>query len=212
MRSDPTRLLGIALVLIAVATEAASGQPAVSGSVRNGGTPVGNAAIYLIPLDDDEPSPEGPTATIDQVHLTFQPNVVVVTPGTEVSFLNSDGVLHNVFGPGLDGRDEFDLGTYDIDERRSRVFRQGGLHIVLCHIHPEMAAYVIVAPTRFKGLSDAAGEFAIEGVPPGRYRLHAWHARHWRDEVTRDVSVSEEGVRDLVITLGRQGPPRGRSR
>lgn len=203
MQSSVGRPLFLAVLALALSVKFGVGQSvAVSGSARNGGLPIGNAAIFLVPLSDTLSVSSDEPTTIDQVHLTFVPNVAVVTPGTEVVFVNSDGVLHNVFGPGFGGQDDFDLGTYDREERRGHRFQGEGLHIVLCHIHPEMAAYVIVASTVLRTLSDSNGDFVIEGVMPGRYRVHAWHARHWRDEVIQELTVSSEGVDGLVLTLG----------
>ena len=197
----------LALFTALVAVQGADCQTSVRGVVRNGGAPIGEAAIYLVPLDAPAPVPPEQPRTIDQVHLNFVPRVFVIAPGTEVSFLNSDGVLHNVFGPGLGGVDAFDLGTYDRNESRSWVFAQEGLHVVLCHIHPEMAAYIIVAPTRYKALTAVDGTFRIESVPEGRYRLHAWHVRHWRNEYSEEITVRAGADTDLLITLGRSTDP-----
>lgn len=184
---------------------AALAQTTVSGTVHNGGRGMPDAAVYLVPLGDTTPVEAGPATTIDQIHLSFSPRTLVIAPGTEVSFLNSDQVLHNVFGPGLGGMDAFDLGTYPQGAHRSYAFEQAGLHIVLCHIHPEMAAYVIVAPTRHSALTAVDGSFDLVDVRPGRYRLHAWHPRHWRREYTEDVVIPSGGLTDVSITLGRSG-------
>ena len=191
-------LSGLLMVVDGVAAQTAS----VSGSVRDGGIPLVNAAIYLVPLTDTDPVPPESRVSIDQAHLRFVPSVVVVPPGTEVSFMNSDDVPHNVFGPGGAVGHKFDLGTYERTGSKIEIFQKEGVHIVLCHIHPEMAAYVIVAPTPYKGVTAADGTWSIADVPPGHYRLHAWHSRWWRDEFTQDVVVAESGLSGLVVTLG----------
>jgi len=208
VRSEVGVVLAVALALVLRTPSEGVAQSVVSGTVRNGGSAMAAAAVFLVPLDlAVEPvQPPQERITIDQVHLTFVPNVLVVVPGTEVSFLNSDGVLHNVFAPRLSDTPEFDLGTYAREARRSWVFESPGVHIILCHIHPEMAAYVLVVPTHLHALTGADGTFEIEGVRPGRYRLHAWHARHWRDERSTEVVVTENGLSGLAITLGATAP------
>ena len=161
MRGD-ARSAGLAVLLLCCAAPGLGGQSVVSGVVRSGGGVVGGAAVYLVALGEAGAPIVGGSTTIDQVHLSFVPNVAVVPPGTEVSFLNSDDVLHNVFGPGLSGVDGFDLGTYPRNDSRSWVFEQEGLHIVLCHIHPEMAAFIIVAGTQHRAYTASDGSFAIE--------------------------------------------------
>ena len=170
MRSDHARPLGAILLAATVAWCGDVQAQAVTGRVVNGGRGLEAAAVYLIPLDRaaSERGPED-SVVVDQVHLTFTPGVSIVAPGTEVSFLNSDDVLHNVFGPARGGREGFDLGTYARGERRSQVFDDEGLNVVLCHVHPEMAMYVIVADTPYRALSEADGSFRIDGLGRGLY-------------------------------------------
>jgi plastocyanin len=174
----------------------------VQGAVVNGGTPLSEAAVYLEALDQpSEPQAPDQNATIDQIHLRFVPSVVVVPPGTEVRFLNSDPLPHNVFGPG--GRvDEFDLGTYPQGLFQVHRFDEEGVHMVLCHIHPQMVAYVVVANALHRATTSADGLFSMDGVPPGRYRLHAWHPRRPRESFQTDIVVESTGVSGLRITLG----------
>lgn len=177
----------------------------VSGTARNGGAAIREAAIWLEPLDGNIAVSPDPVITIDQAHLRFVPSVVVTRPGTEVSFENSDDVLHNVFGPGGAVGHDFDLGTYDRGESRSEIFQVEGVHIVLCHIHPEMVAFVLVVDTPYSAISGADGTWSIEGVPPGRYRLHAWQSRRWRDELTGEIVVPAGGASGIQVTLGSNG-------
>jgi hypothetical protein len=59
-----------------------------------------------------------------------------------------------------------------------------------------------VMPSRFFSVADARGNFRIENIPPGTYRLKAWHER-LPARVT-EVTVPETGeVKvDFVLSLG----------
>ena len=176
----------------------------VAGSVVNGGVPLSEAAVYLIPLDREaQPQPPLQDAVIDQVHLRFVPKVLVVPPGTEVRFVNSDPLPHNVFGPGRRPL-QFDLGTYPQGSFQFHRFDEEGVHVVLCHIHPEMAAYVVVADAEHRGTTSGDGRFSLDGVQPGRYRLHVWHPRRPREFSETDIEVGNDGMTGLRITLGRR--------
>jgi len=162
-----------------------------------------DAAITLERLDRAGP-PAAPLegVVIDQIHLSFLPRVAVVTPGTQIRFLNSDPLPHNVFGP--DGRREsFDLGTYPEGDWAVHTFLAEGVHVVLCHIHPEMAAYVLVSSAPFRAVSDAQGGFAMDGVPPGRYRLRAWHPRRSGSTGEMLVTVMAQDVVNLRLVVTR---------
>jgi plastocyanin len=183
---------------------ALAGQPAeVSGMVLGSGLPLAEAAVYLLPLGSGG-SPAGPlTGTvIDQRHLRFLPTMTVVTPGTEVRFLNSDPLPHNVFGPG-GGVTPFDLGTYPEGSFETHRFTEEGVHVILCHIHPEMVTYVVVSAAPYRAVSRDDGTFRMAGVAPGRYRVRAWHPRYRRLAADQVMEVGPGGIADLRITLNR---------
>ncbi len=115
--------------------------------------------------------------TIDQKGLMFVPHIMAVAQGTTVEFLNSDSVAHNVFWPSISGNKKLghNLGTWPKGQRQSFKFDNPGVVSLLCNVHPEMAAYVIVSPTPFFAETNAAGEFKIENVPDGAYTVTAWH-------------------------------------
>lgn len=149
-------------------------QGAVDGVVLMDGRPAEGVVVYLDPESDAwKPAAESDETVIDQSGLRFLPPVVVGRPGLNVEFLNSDPILHNVFSPGWSG-EAFDLGTYPSDTSRSHTFTEPGPHVILCHVHPEMVAYVVVVTTPYHAVTDAEGRFRIPAVPPGSYRLNVW--------------------------------------
>jgi len=153
----------------------------VSGVVRLANEPVTGSVVLLVPL---EPAPAGAppeTVLIDQRDLRFVPRVVVVEPGASVRFANSDPLLHNVFSPRGPGPG-FDLGTYPVGQERTRVFDVAGTHVILCHIHPEMVAYIVVAPTRHRAVLGEEGTFELRNVPAARYTVTVLRAGRVRYE------------------------------
>lgn len=207
-RSTPTAL-ACALALAAPFGRAASQQSltVVEGTVV---TPRGEAAadavVALVPLGVSGPLAVPEFVVVDQVALRFVPRVVAIAPGTAVVFPNSDGVMHNVFSPLSIGAG-FDLGTYQAGERRAHVFAESGSHVVLCHVHPEMLAYVVVVPTPYRAVADEHGRYRIDGVPHGSYRLHVWHRRGQLPQDT--IVVSRAGRMGLDLQLVA---PSGRGR
>jgi hypothetical protein len=138
---------------------------------------------------------------LDQRNLHFVPHTLVVLPGQEITFRNSDPLLHNVFSPDVQG-EKFNLGTYPAGESRSHTFQRVGAHVILCHIHPEMAAYVFVTETRYHAVVDEMGRFRIDSIPPGDYTLHAWHPRAIAyEQLTR---IRAKNTLQLEIQLQRR--------
>jgi plastocyanin len=113
---------------------------------------------------------------MDQKKLTFIPHILPVLKGTTVDFLNSDSVGHNVYWPSVGGSKKLanNLGTWPQGVKKSFTFQDVGAVPLLCNVHPEMSAYIFVAPTPYYAVTNAQGEYVIKDVPPGKYTLKAW--------------------------------------
>jgi plastocyanin len=122
------------------------------------------------------PAPEK-HVVVDQKGLMFMPHIIAIQQGTTVDFLNSDTVAHNVFWISISGNKKLghNLGTWPKGEKKSFKFDNAGVAPLLCNVHPEMAAYVVISPTPYFSESDASGNYKISGVPDGSYSVVAWH-------------------------------------
>jgi plastocyanin len=196
-----TRPVLVAAAVAAVVPSAVTAQASVEGDVRWGGRPAPEAAVWLVPAEGTNFPPPSDRAVIDQSHLRFVPRVLPVQVGTIVEFPNSDPIMHNVFSPERRGAG-FDLGTYAPGEQRSFTFGDIGVYVVLCHVHPEMVAWVIVVPTPYIGVTGRDGEFRIEGVPPGSYRMRTWYRRAEIGEEMLEIGADQDRV--LVHISGPQ--------
>lgn len=180
----------------------------VHGEVSAPAASISGVVVYLVPVVRRAAVPLAPlTAEMDQRDMRFVPQVIAITPGSTVHFPNSDPIMHNVFSPGQ-RTGGFDLGTYPQSERRSFTFREEGAHVILCHVHPEMVAYVVVIASAHRTVVDAAGRFRLEGVAPGTYRLRTWHRRLRTVEHLVSVAASGNVRVDLSLVYGTPTPPR----
>lgn len=132
-------------------------------------------------------------AVMDQRHETFVPHVLAVTMGTTVDFPNSDRIYHNVFS--LSKPHPFDLGRYAVGHSKSVRFDRPGIVRVFCDIHSHMNAFILVFSHRFFSVTDAAGRYRIEGVPPGAYDVIAWNEGTLSPP--RSVVVTAGGATDV---------------
>ena len=162
---------------------------------------LGDAVIYL------EGSGEGAAARPATVEVAinnklYVPHVLVVPVGSTVKFPNRDPFNHNVFSPSEPN--QFDLGLYGRNEAKSWTFARPGLARIYCNVHPRMVSYVMVAANRFFTQPGTDGSFALDSVPPGRYRLHVWHERV-AVEVVEDLTVTAAGATDVQVALNARG-------
>ncbi|MFQ5662642.1 MAG: hypothetical protein ACE5HL_02275 [Terriglobia bacterium] len=114
----------------------------------------------------------GERAKMDQQNKVFIPYVLPVVKGTTVEFHNSDSLQHNVFGVGAD---EFDLGNWTKGIVREHTFNKPGEVVILCNVHPEMEAYVLVLENPYFARPDSNGQFRIADVPAGEYVIKTWY-------------------------------------
>jgi len=136
------------------------------------------------------------TVPMEQRGLVFVPRVLPIQKGTTVEFSNFDTVSHNVFTP--DG-DKYDLGTWAKGEIRTKKFETSGVFRQLCHLHSEMAAFVVVVDTKYFAKSDKKGAFKIPSLPPGSYTLGIWHEKLGAKDVTVKVEAGKPTTIDIKL-------------
>lgn len=171
-----------------------------------------SAVIWLNPLDPasevrNVASGAAPSRfRLVQKNKRFIPHILVVPVGAVVNFPNDDPFFHNVFSL-FDGK-RFDLGLYEAGTTRAVNFNAPGVCYIFCNIHPEMSAVVIVTKASYYAISSAAGDFAIDNVPPGRYQLNIWHERCLPETLksqSREVDISASSLNLGEIRLARSG-------
>jgi plastocyanin len=175
----------------------------------NGGTISGtievrrlrNARDVLVYLENVEGKFEPPqeNPVIDQKDLTFIPHVLPVLAGTTVLFTNNDKVKHNVFSPSKCCK--FNLGTYDAGVVREVTFDTPGVTNVLCNVHTEMSAFIIILQNPYFAITDPDGKFSIKSIPPGTYKIKTWHEKLREKE--QDVTVVEGEIITIDFKLSR---------
>ena len=136
---------------------------------------------------------------IQQIDREFSPDLAVIPVGTTISFPNMDPIFHDVYS--LSKTKSFDLGAYDKGQTRRVTFTKPGIIEVYCHLHPNMAATIMVMANRYYARPDRDGHYRIPDVPPGHYTLVAWHktAGFFRKSV--DVGSGQSMTADFLIPV-----------
>ncbi len=148
--------------------------------------PTENVVVILTRAQLEMPEPTGIPVVLDQRNLRFLPHVLPILRGTTVVFPNSDPIRHNVFS--ASEAQMFNLGTYSSGIKRTVTFEKPGVVELLCNVHPEMSAYILVLGTPYFSSTDGRGFFHLDDVDPGDYSLSFW-CEH-RGFISRRVSVN----------------------
>ncbi len=163
-----------------------------------------NTVVYIDKIPDKTFTPLEKKVVMDQKKMKFIPHILPVLVGTTVDFLNNDEVLHNIFTPDKVA-DKFNLGTYPKGVVKSHTFDKPGVSVMLCNVHPEMEAWVIILETQYFGVVKKDGSYTIPDVPGGDYTVKVWNKRKKMKAVDNPfaVSVPDEGSVNLDITMKR---------
>jgi len=187
----------VLILAILVGLALASSAGTISGQVSG---VAGQSVVYVDTISGKTFPAPAQHPVIDQKGLVFQPHVTAVQVGTTVDFLNSDSVAHNVFWTSIGGNKKLNhnLGTWPKGDRKSFKFDTPGAVPILCNVHPEMSAYLVVVPTPYFATSDQAGNYKIENVPDGSYTVIAWH--EGAKNQSKPVSVSSDTKADFTLS------------
>ena len=187
-RSATAKCLTI-LLLLAAAPAATWALDLVVAVVDRDGKPVAEAVVTAA----DSGSARGPrapgSAVMDQQHLQFVPQVLVIATGTKVEFPNNDAVSHQVYS--FSPAKRFQLPLYKGATNPPIVFDKAGLVVLGCNIHDSMVGYIDVTDAPFFGKTDGNGSVVLTDMTPGNYQLVIWGPRiaDPAASLTRNVSV-----------------------
>jgi plastocyanin len=142
-----------------------------------------------------------------QHDLQFDPFVLIVPVGAQVSFPNMDSVRHHVYS--FSPVHPFELKLYGRDETRVVKFDKPGVVALGCNIHDNMVAFIVVVDTPYAAKTDAAGQAVIHGAPAGPVAVHVWHPylRAPGNAVVVSAVAPRDGVARVAITAELRSPP-----
>jgi hypothetical protein len=81
-------------------------------------------------------------------------------------------------------------------------FTKPGMVSVRDAEHPWTRAYLAVFDHPYFAVTGNGGTFTIDGVPPGKYKLNAWHER--TGVSVQDVDVAANGATNVAVVLSGQ--------
>lgn len=136
---------------------------------------------------------------LDQKQCSFTPRVILVPAGGTVEFLNSDRLLHNLHSASKNNP------TFNRTQPKGRAipitFAKPEIVRIGCDLHGWMRSWVVVIEHPFYAVTGAAGEFALNNVPPGQYTLSVW--QETLGTLTKDITVGDTDA-TIVIEMGRR--------
>jgi plastocyanin len=188
--APPSASAGSSGPTTAVTTRAA-GSDRVDGVVHASGT----AVVVLEPKTARSFPPQIETPVMDQVGLSFGPELLLVRTGEPVEFRNDDDTLHNVHVTHEETRTPAFNVAIPTGGAYRYTFERDGFYRVGCDIHPAMAASVFAAATPYTTIAASDGSFSFSDVPPGAWTVTVYTGGQ---QLRKDVEV-KGGVTEVTI-------------
>ncbi len=111
--------------------------------------------------------------TIRQKNCGFEPRMLVMPNGSELTVYNDDPIAHNVNTGQFNQMQPGGAAPIKKEIRSRRPIR------VTCNIHNWMEGWIYPAQSPYYAVSDQDGSFSfpisMAETPPGKYRVTAWH-------------------------------------
>jgi plastocyanin len=224
------RLACVVVVLVAGLVNGAEPTGSIAGVVRYTGevpkakqvmTDTGPVEVREIDVDPQskglrhvfivvENAPEQPAvkdarpALIDQRSMTFLPRVVAVQHGQKVRFENNDHFNHSIQANSTTAKNQLNvIATPGMPVEVEFVPQKLPVQIG-CSMHFWMRAWVYVVKHPWFAVSDAAGSFRIDNLPPGKYTLLLRHQDRAHEE-RREVVVEAGKTTDIKVSWDKLG-------
>ena len=167
------------------------------------GSGVKNVVVYVDNPSRPVGTPVGEKERLLENHgCRFAPRILAMRLGEKLVVKNSDLKLHIVHSY-AEKRTVFNLSLPFRGQKLEVTHRikEAGLLQVNCDTHGWMRAYIHVFGHPFFAVTDERGSFAIADIPPGRYRVKAWHEE--AGVRSAEVLVAGEGQTKVNFELGQ---------
>ena len=179
------------------------GQPVMeTARVSDGG--LADVFVYVKsgPVDQMQfPTPTEATV-IDQVGCEYVPHVSGVMTNQQLTFRNSDPLMHNVnVVPDVNRGFGFSQPTAGMETSRTLSMAEVMVP-VRCDVHGWMESYVGVTAHPYHAVSAEGGAFSLDNLPPGDYELEAWHEVY--GVLTQTVTVPASGNVEVTFAFNDQ--------
>lgn len=161
-------------------------------SVSQQGSALGGVVVWLDGVRRGKPFPLERRLELESVDCKLSPRVQAAVTTSAVNVLGHDDFrqhLRFLAGGEREPRASILLGKDDQVIPTEGPFASPGLVVVRDVDHAWPAAYIAVFDHPYFAVTAPNGTFTIDGVPPGKYTVMAWHERTKRAEQLVEVGA-----------------------
>jgi hypothetical protein len=163
---------------------------------------LGGAIVWLEDIRAGSALPMRRRFEVTNTDCRIEPRVQAVLAGGTLNVRSADAVIHRTrvlrqrTGEILGRYEQNDAGEVIPDDD---VLATPGLLELRSEVHPWTRGFVAVFDHPYFLVTTANGRFSFVDVPPGTYRLAAWHERFGKIERPVTVTAGDRAVVDVVF-------------
>ena len=172
------------------------------GSVKQQGTGLGDVVVWLDGVGAGKSPGLERRVELESNHCALTPRVQAAVTGSAVNIIGHDDFrqhLRFTAGGETAPRALILLGGGEQVIPTELPFKAPGMVMVRDSSHSWTRAYLAVFDHPYFAVTTPNGAFTIDGVPAGKYTLHAWHER--AGTTTQEVQVAANGAVKVSIEL-----------
>ena len=159
------------------------------------------ALVYLRNVSYSGGAPKDPVV-LDQKGCIYKPHILGMVAGQKLLIKNSDATLHNIHSmPNVNK--EFNFAMPKVVKEKTTSFSKSeeDPFYIKCDVHPWMKSWMLVSDHPYFSVTDAKGNFSIEGIPAGTYEVVCWQEKFKKKPLTASVKIGDgETVQDFTFT------------
>lgn len=180
--------------------------------VARSGTRIGGALVWITNIRSGKALPLERRFELTNDDCALDPYIQVIYTTSTLNVGTEDRALHtnrfiNVGSGVIEAIAPFnDAGeVVPIDH----LFKEVGEREVVCDQHPWTRAWVAVLDHPYSTATSMSGAFNIPDIPPGRYRVRAWHPNlGYADDSVNVVAGQQANIAFRIRKAGTPAPPR----
>jgi plastocyanin len=166
-----------------------------------GGKNLKNLIVYLEPADSSKLKLEPMLHKIMQKGRQFNPDLLVISPGDKIQFLNDEDreIDHNIYS--LSRLKNFDLGLGERGSVLEVTVDKNGSGNFYCSVHRLMEGRMISLNTRYFTVLEKPGNFVLPNIPSGDWvvKVFVFHRRYKAVPINITLNASSHGDIELKV-------------
>lgn len=190
------------------ADQGGCGQTITTRSVDSNGTKINGAVVWLTDVRSGKALPIQRRFELVNEDCQLSPQLQAVFTSGTLNVASEDIAMHhdriiNVETGETEGiapfNDNGEVVPFD------RLLDKPAQLEVICDLHPWSKAHIVVLDHPYFAMSQKSGTFSIEDIPPGTYRVKAWHPALGVAEQT--VAIAASQAASIALKLAPAAAP-----